>query len=493
MASYLDTKGLKTLWEKITNTFLKVDGSNIMLGKLICADSLTIDNNAEQDLLCIGYDGDWLIYRQTGIYDANGNPLFETKPSDATADIKLGQSGKHNVTVQSDLDVNGQLYVSANIYADSSVIAEGEVHAGSGMVRMTEQGLSDEEETQVLWFDPSSPDDGIEIGDPTQKYSQLSVLIPLNVSENANFEKQVDCYGSIYARTNNVTDIQHTGYNSTLNSYSVQRILTDLLYRADNTSSSGGSTADLGLTNSKLYQQMSADTDGTMTGYGAAGATNSGGFFKVLRLGDPEPAFVDITQGIHLQDGNAILFGGTDTKATMAVSYYNPYICFTGGSNNSPNWKMAITGTTGKVYNLDSLSGDYLPLSGGTLTGALTVQGDINATGEVTAYATSDERQKRNIEEADCLTLLKALGRVCKFDYKTDGSHSVGFIAQEIDPDGIFADIVTTDKDGYLKVNYWDKKLIAAAIGAVGQLAARVDTLEQRLAQLEGKEVSHEL
>lgn len=105
-----------------------------------------------------------------------------------------------------------------------------------------------------------------------------------------------------------------------------------------------------------------------------------------------------------------IVFGGGDTKGVISTRHYSPSIKFAGGYGDKPVWWINLTGTTGTIYNLDNMPGNsatatklktarkignvlfdgsaditlsqigasaighthnYLPLSGGTLTGDL--------------------------------------------------------------------------------------------------------------------------
>lgn len=105
-----------------------------------------------------------------------------------------------------------------------------------------------------------------------------------------------------------------------------------------------------------------------------------------------------------------IVFGGGDTKGVISTRHYSPSIKFAGGNGDKPVWWINLTGTTGTIYNLDNMPGNsatatklktarkignvlfdgsaditlsqigasaighthnYLPLSGGTLTGDL--------------------------------------------------------------------------------------------------------------------------
>ena len=105
-----------------------------------------------------------------------------------------------------------------------------------------------------------------------------------------------------------------------------------------------------------------------------------------------------------------IVFGGADTKGVISAKYNFPSIKFAGGNGDKPVWWINLTGTTETIYNLNNMPGNsatatklktarkignilfdgsaditlsqigasaighthnYLPLSGGTLTGDL--------------------------------------------------------------------------------------------------------------------------
>lgn len=107
---------------------------------------------------------------------------------------------------------------------------------------------------------------------------------------------------------------------------------------------------------------------------------------------------------------SGIVFGGADTKGVISTKYNFPSIKFAGGNGTKPIWWINLTGTTETIYNLDNMPGNsatatklktarkignvlfdgsaditlsqigasaighthnYLPLSGGTLTGDL--------------------------------------------------------------------------------------------------------------------------
>ena len=119
-------------------------------------------------------------------------------------------------------------------------------------------------------------------------------------------------------------------------------------------------------------------------------------------------------------------------------------------------------------------------------TNASGTTGEIRATNDITAFYSSDERLKENVQE-----LVGALDNVNKirgvrFDWKelseeekkTIHSHEgsdIGVIAQEIQ--AVYPDLVHQRDHGYLSVDY--VKLTAVLIQAVKELSAKVDELSK--------------
>jgi hypothetical protein len=141
------------------------------------------------------------------------------------------------------------------------------------------------------------------------------------------------------------------------------------------------------------------------------------------------------------------------------------------GSFWSDDWRLRRQTSGGWNSWVNILhSGNYssyaLPLSGGTLTGALsgtsaTFSGNVTALG---FFNTSDARLK-NIVERD--------GDTIKFTWK-DGRDSkihIGYVAQEVQEK--YPDQVTKEEDGMLTVNY------------IEVLVAKIQELENRIKQLE--------
>ena len=130
-------------------------------------------------------------------------------------------------------------------------------------------------------------------------------------------------------------------------------------------------------------------------------------------------------------------------------------------------------GHTGHIYNFDYNMNTYFPNS-------------ILAKGGVTAYQSSDVRLKTNINKLNCLNVIKSIGGTYEFDYIRDHKHSIGFIAQNVN-NPLLKDIVAKDDNGYLKINYWNPKLISLAFGALTEIDNEVDKLKARVRELESE------
>lgn len=139
-------------------------------------------------------------------------------------------------------------------------------------------------------------------------------------------------------------------------------------------------------------------------------------------------------------------------------------------SHNTDRYTIS---TTGHIYDYDYNMNTYFPNS-------------ILAKGGVTAYQSSDIRLKTNITKLNCLNVIKSIGGTYEFDYIRDHKHSIGFIAQNVN-NPLLKDIVAKDDNGYLKINYWNPKLISLAFGALTEIDDEVDKLKARVRELESE------
>lgn len=163
----------------------------------------------------------------------------------------------------------------------------------------------------------------------------------------------------------------------------------------------------------------------------------------------------------HLSSHTALRNGIVARIRALALTKY---------SNPSERYNIS---TTGHIYDYDFNMNTYFPNS-------------ILAKGGVTAYQSSDVRLKTNIAKLNCLNVIKSIGGTYEFDYIRDHKHSIGFIAQNVN-NPLLNDIVAKDDNGYLKINYWNPKLISLAFGALTEIDNEVDKLKARVRELENE------
>lgn len=134
---------------------------------------------------------------------------------------------------------------------------------------------------------------------------------------------------------------------------------------------------------------------------------------------------------------------------------------------------------------------NYVKMDRTTSGTMLEVGGSITATGNITAYGTSDKRLKENIVPID-----SALDKIDKisgvyFDWSDEylqretggrGSHlikkhDVGVIAQEVEE--VLPEVVITREDGYKAIRY--EKLVSLLVQAIKELKNEIVILKNKL------------
>lgn len=255
----------------------------------------------------------------------------------------------------------------------------------------------------------------------------------------------------------------------------------------------------------------------------------------IVLSNDENPAWISALSGqVIFNTGNAIRFGATnweysdwaglkyDTVANAiylgiadgtVFNYYankrsNGTLKFPGITTITPDSGARIGGSGGdlylgnannsnwvKVQDICSHNGSnywYICQSGNAhfsninVVGTATIGGNCLVKGGVTAYQSSDVRLKTNINKLNCLNVIKSIGGTYEFDYIRDHKHSIGFIAQNVN-NPLLKDIVAKDDNGYLKINYWNPKLISLAFGALTEIDDEVDKLKARVRELESE------
>lgn len=131
-----------------------------------------------------------------------------------------------------------------------------------------------------------------------------------------------------------------------------------------------------------------------------------------------------------------------------------------------------------------NMTNGWMSLASGAMTlvnnGDVTVAHTLTAT-KLVQTSTSDLRAKENLNaDFDALAKLRELGDVYEFDYKSDGKHSYGLIAQNVEQSELKDMVGHVDKDdpdSLRYVNYLDPRITALLIKSVRQLQDEVTKL----------------
>lgn len=119
-------------------------------------------------------------------------------------------------------------------------------------------------------------------------------------------------------------------------------------------------------------------------------------------------------------------------------------------------------------------------------------EGNIVATGEVTAYGSSDIRLKTNIQPLRALDTVRKMN-IVEYDWNeealalrnSDIMHGYGLIAQELEQ--LIPEVVTHDMygKGYMGIDY--RNLVPFALSAIQQVDDEVTSLKKRVKELEDR------
>jgi hypothetical protein len=217
------------------------------------------------------------------------------------------------------------------------------------------------------------------------------------------------------------------------------------------------------------YNQANTATNLAQTVYDFANTISGGSAVdNVARvLASSASSNTIIIQGVNITQNNNII--ALNNYASGAYAKANAALANTSGILSG---SLHITGALGV---------------GTTYSGTT---GEIRATNEVTAYFSSDERLKENIEQIDAALYKLRKVRGVVFDWKDEviekrggednyfvRKHDTGVIAQEIEQ--VLPEVVAIREDGYKAVRY--EKLAGLIIQAINELADEVDEIKQRL------------
>jgi hypothetical protein len=171
---------------------------------------------------------------------------------------------------------------------------------------------------------------------------------------------------------------------------------------------------------------------------------------------------------------------GTQVDGAVTLATTSSYVL---GSSVDGAVTLASTSSTVSFNGGLTTTSDVQFDSLGVGVAATGTTGEIVATGDITAYYSSDKRLKENIEVIpDAVNKVKQIKGV-SFDWKENISdvtsktgHDIGVLAQDIE--AVLPELVTTRDSGYKAVSY--EKIVALLIEAIKEQQLQIDELKSK-------------
>ncbi len=184
--------------------------------------------------------------------------------------------------------------------------------------------------------------------------------------------------------------------------------------------------------------------------------------------------------GIKTQlDSNTVVSGSSQITAGSTTN-------FSTDVKTQLNANTVVSGSSQITLSATTGGGTSANVQFGSLgigTTASGVSGEIRATGDITAFFSSDKRLKENIKPIEnALSKVESISGNTynwKEGFETIHSHKghdLGVIAQEVQ--SVLPEVVTERETGYLAVDY--VKLVPVLIEAIKELSAKIDRLENK-------------
>ena len=266
---------------------------------------------------------------------------------------------------------------------------------------------------------------------------------------------------------------QVIGILSSLNSYTASNDTTNTTQtsRLDQLSTASGSAItrltalEVETSNLETYTGSFAAASVTLTNKTISGASNT---LSNIANASLTNSSVTVTAGTGMSGGGAVSLGGSVTLTNAGVT------------SNVAGTGVTVSGATGAV----TISiGQSVATTATPTFGNLTINGTITATGDITAYYTSDKRHKNNIQTiSNAVLKVKQLNGVTwewndDVNEVTKSTPKTGLIAQEVQ--SVLPQVVTERNDGFLALDY--SKMVGLLVEAIKEQQTQIDKLKAQI------------
>jgi hypothetical protein len=219
------------------------------------------------------------------------------------------------------------------------------------------------------------------------------------------------------------------------------------------------------LTSLESYTSSFAAASVTLTNKTISGASNT---LSNIANASLTNSSVTVTAGTGMSGGGAVSLGGSVTLTNAGVT------------SNVAGTGVTVSGATGAV----TISiGQSVATTATPTFGNLTINGTITATGDITAFFTSDKRHKNNIQTiSNAVLKVKQLNGVT-WEWNDDVSEvtkstpKTGLIAQEVQQ--VLPQVVIERENGFLALDY--SKMVGLLVEAIKEQQIQIDQLKAQI------------
>ena len=242
------------------------------------------------------------------------------------------------------------------------------------------------------------------------------------------------------------------------------------------------------LTATKFIGQLEGNATSADTASIVLGSITSASFAVTASYAESQ-SVINVTSGSFAASGDGP-FTGSFSSSRESLLSGSMTGSFTGSFTGSGVALVGVVSTSfaetaSFALNAGGGAGAGFPFSGSAdITGSLNVSGSTSITGSLNATSiteTSALRFKENINEITSSDIVYNL-RPGTFDWKKDGSHDIGLIAEEVG--NHMTELVSNDQEGniegvkYTKLTSLLIKAVQAQQQTINELTARISNLE---------------
>lgn len=259
--------------------------------------------------------------------------------------------------------------------------------------------------------------------------------------------------------------LYYTSNTETINDLEIYNSIEDVEYNK------------LAFTSDNVASATQLQTSRTLWGQSFNGTANISG--TLTGVGD-----IYMTDSIYNANNHNVL---NCTSSFLILGYgssANGYDTYLDGKT------LYLRSGTAHNYVMTITSSGYVGIGTTSPACKLYVDGNIAATGEITAYSSSDIRLKTNLNKLNSLSIIRKLG-VYSFDWNEEALqlrvnkniHDYGLIAQQVQQ--YIPEVINTNmfNKGYLGIDYY--RLVPFTISAIKEVDDEVTKLKKRVKQLE--------